>query len=129
MLSEPSFANINSIRSANSINSVQSTRSNFDQQSKIEIFHDKRISLSMAGIARLTMITNQFKELRYTLPDAAYAKACKDLQSGEWETETSGIEMIVAIARKNPEVGYNYIFDSIARTKSYDQIVWTDFDD
>ena len=116
MLSEPSFANINSIRSANSINSVQSTRSNFDQQSKIETFHDKRISLSMAGIARLTMITNQFKDLRYTLPDAAYAKACKDLQSGEWETETSGIEMIVAIARKNPEVGYNYIFDSIFRT-------------
>ena len=72
----------------------------------------------MAGIARLTMITNQFKDLRYTLPDAAYAKACKDLQSGEWETETSGIEMIVAIARKNPEVGYNYIFDSIARTNT-----------
>ena len=115
MVSEPSFSNINSIRSANSINSVQSTRSNFDQQSKIETFHDKRISLSMAGIARLTMITNQFKDHRYTLPDVAYAKACKDLQSGEWEIETSGIEMIVAIARKNPEVGYDYIFDSIAR--------------
>ena len=73
----------------------------------------------MAGIARLTMITNQFKDHRYTLPDVAYAKACKDLQSGEWEIETSGIEMIVAIARKNPEVGYDYIFDSIARNESY----------
>ena len=125
MLSEPSFANINSIRSANSINSVQSTRSNFDQQSKIETFHDKRISLSMAGIARLTMITNQFKDHRYTLPDVAYAKACKDLQSGEWEIETSGIEMIVAIARKNPEVGYDYIFDSIARNESNWMIILT----
>ena len=79
----------------------------------------------MAGIARLTMITNQFKDHRYTLPDVAYAKACKDLQSGEWEIETSGIEMIVAIARKNPEVGYDYIFDSIARNESKWMIILT----
>ena len=104
-ISEHSFANIGSIKSANSINSVQSTRSNFDNPSKVESFSDKRTSLSMAGLATLTAVTNQFKELRYASADAAYAKACKDLQSGEWEIESSGVEMIVTIARKSPQVG------------------------
>ena len=104
-ISEHSFANIGSIKSANSINSVQSTRSNFDNPSKVETFSDKRTSLSMAGLATLTALSNQFKELRYASPDVAYAKACKDLQSGEWEVESSGVEMIVTIARKSPQVG------------------------
>ena len=105
MFSETSFANIGSIKSANSINSVQSTRSNFDHPAKVENFFDKRTSLSMAGLGTLIQASNQFKELRYASPDAAYAKACKDLQSGEWETESSGVEMIVTLARKSPQVG------------------------
>ena len=102
--SEPAFANIGAIKSANSINSVQSTRSNFDNPSKVETFFDKRSSLSMTGVATLSVLTNQFKELRYASPDVAYAKACKDLQSGEWEIQSSAVEMIVTIARKNSQV-------------------------
>ena len=34
----------------------------------------------------------------------AYEQAKKDLQQDEWETELSGIEKIVTIARKAPEV-------------------------
>ena len=68
----------------------------------------------MIGLAKLTVLNNQFKEQRYSTaghssvsgPVAAYEKACKDLQSGEWETEAAGVEMIVTLARKNPEVVY-----------------------
>ena len=108
--SEPSFASIGAIRSANSVNSVQSTRSNFDNPSNIETFQDKKLSLSMAGVATLVTITAKFKEAKYSSPDAAYAKACKDLQSGEWEMETSGIEVIITIARKSPEVSQCLIY-------------------
>ena len=99
-----SFANIAAIKSANSINSVQSNRSNFETPSKIETFLDKKTSLSMVGLSSITRLSNQFKELKYASPDAAYAKACKDLQSSEWENQASAVEMMVTIARKNPEV-------------------------
>ena len=105
-ISDHSFANIGSIKSANSINSVQSNRSNFDNPSKVETFFDKRNSLSMVGLGTLTALSNQFKELKYSSPDVAYAKACKDLQSGEWEVEASAVEMIVTIARKSPQVWF-----------------------
>ena len=104
MFSAHSFANIAAIKSANSINSVQSNRSNFETPSKIETFLDKKTSLSMVGLSSITRLSNQFKELKYTSPDAAYAKACKDLQSSEWEHQASAVEMMGTIARKNPEV-------------------------
>ena len=63
----------------------------------------------MAGLSSITSLSNQFKELKYASPDVAYAKACKDLQSGEWETQTSAVEMMVTIARRNPEVKLYYI--------------------
>ena len=83
---------------------MQSVRSNFETPSKVETFLDKKTSLSMAGAARLIVLHNQFKDLRYASPDVAYAKACKDLQSGEWEIESAGVDMIVTIARNSPEV-------------------------
>ena len=65
----------------------------------------------MIGVAKLTvLVNNQNKDRNYSAPDAAYEKACKDLQSGEWEIEVAGVEMIVTLARKAPEVKYYSIF-------------------
>ena len=58
----------------------------------------------MVGTAKFTVLNNQFKDLNYSNPDAAYEKACKDLQTGEWEIEMAGVEMIITLARKDPEV-------------------------
>ena len=58
----------------------------------------------MVGAAKFTVLNNQFKDLNYSNPDAAYEKACKDLQTGEWEIEMAGVEMIITLARKDPEV-------------------------
>ena len=58
----------------------------------------------MVRAAKFTVLNNQFKDRNYSAPEAAYEKACKDLQTGEWEIEVAGVEMIVTLARKDPEV-------------------------
>lgn len=101
------FVDMKTIQSANSINSVQS---NFETIKAPEKFNDKKSSLSLAGLASLKSLKNSFKESKLLnqagSPWAALQKAlsCFEGSSDNWEVEVSGIEAIVNLARKHPEV-------------------------
>jgi hypothetical protein len=45
-----------------------------------------------------------FKDPKWASPKAGLDKAKKQLESSEWENVVDGIVIIVALARKNPEV-------------------------
>ena len=99
-----SFTNIASVKSAASVDSAASVASNFNQRSQVEKFNDKKESLKTARLAKIRDLTNNISDQR-VLGQQSYDQAKRDIESGDWEKEIKGMEMIVSIARDKPEVG------------------------
>jgi len=59
---------------------IQSTMSNFEMRTKVEKFDDKRQSLALAGLAKLTSVNHGFKEPKWTTPKVAFEKVTRIIQ-------------------------------------------------
>lgn len=82
--------------------------SNYNQRSRIEKFHDKKDSLRTAKLAQMVDLSNQFSDHRVAGP-ATYEQAKRDIESGDWEKEVKGLEVIASIAKDMPEVKHKQL--------------------
>jgi hypothetical protein len=106
------FTNIANVKSASSMESAASAVSNYETRTKVEKFNDKRESLAIAKLAKITGIKNQFSDHRIQGPQT-YDTAKQQIQSDDWEKEVKGLEIIVAISRDMPEVRFSNIISII----------------
>lgn len=99
-----SFTNIANVKSAS--NSLDSAVSNFDMKTGVERFHDKGRSLRDARLHKLTTLRNQILDQK-TNGEISYHKAVDDLVNGDsedWKKKVKGLEVIITLSRKRPEV-------------------------
>jgi len=97
------FTDIKKVKSATA--SLASTASNLALRSKVIQFNDKKCSLGSLGMAAITQLDNSFKVRQF--PDGAEAglsRATAFMDSGEWENNLEGLELIVSLARGHPEL-------------------------
>ena len=73
--------------------------------SRIDRFNDKKQTLALMDLSKHTVLNNSFRDAKMVGgPQATYEQAKKDLQMDEWEEKITGIEKIVTIVRKAPEI-------------------------